>query len=40
MEKFKKNSNNITSKIFDILDDAPGLISLLITLVIVLPFFS
>ncbi|MGD9161140.1 MAG: hypothetical protein PVG39_22170 [Desulfobacteraceae bacterium] len=40
METTKRTFNNITSKIFNILDDAPGLISLLITLVIVIPFFS
>ena len=40
METKNKALNNITSKIYNIMDDAPGLISLLITFVIVLPLFS
>ena len=40
METKNKALNNITSKIFNMMDDVPGLISLLITFVIFLPFFS
>ena len=39
MEKVNKTINNITEKIFNMLDDLPGLTSLLITFVIVFTVF-
>ena len=40
METTKRNLNNVFSKIFNIVDDVPGLISLLITIGIIIPVFN
>ena len=40
MNTTKMNIKIIASKIYNVLDDVPGIISLLITLIIILPMVS